>query len=135
MSVLGNTVVCDEKHTDPKHLPAGTLRLAGHGTDSLRSRTPHWPLSTYMSTPHHGQTVPQRPPFGSDRDAAGRMVEVSGSRVPAGAGRVGGPAHGLGAHGLADQPVQLLLVRQRARRLLGAQLCELAPWRSVVFLN
>ena len=131
-------------HTDPQ-VPA----RPDPQTCGSRGRLPALPdlplasgLRAHTSHPPPRTDRPSRTPFGSDRDAAARMVEVSGSSVPAGVGRGGfAPANGLEAHRLPHlgpprtAQIQILLVRQCVRRLLGTQHCRLASLRFEVSLK
>lgn len=89
----------------------------------------------HLPLPHHyGQPIPQGPGL-VQTDAAARTVEVSEAVFWRGWEGQGGPILGLPRASGVHQWVQILLVRQLARRLLGTQHCELASLRFGVSLN
>lgn len=117
-----------ETHTDPKCPPTrDPHRLAGHRTDSavLPDLSPAFGLSAHNVHPPTRTDRPSRTPvWFRHTDAAAGMVEVSGSSAPAGRGgswACSGLGTGAAPAGAGPHMAQILLVRQRARRLLGAQ--------------
>lgn len=82
-------------HTDPQ-VPARPDPQTCWSRDRLPV-LPDLPLAfglrAHTSHPPPRTDRPSRTPFGSDRDAAARMVEVSGSSVPAGVGWGGAGLH------------------------------------------